>query len=76
MASDKAFGLHRVLCPASVLLAIDDFSTCCSKEARFFLALLLWQMNEYWGSADNIKAYTEARANAAAEQAIQSTIEK
>lgn len=73
---NMAFGLERVLCPASIMLAVNDFSTNCSQEARYFLALLLWQMNEYWGSADDIAVNTEARANAAAEKAIRSGVKE
>ena len=46
---DMAWGLARVLAPSSALIAIAGFSKDCDKEARYLLALMLWQMNVYWG---------------------------
>ncbi len=69
---DMAMGLERVLAPSSALIAIAGFSKDCDKEARYLLALRLWQMNVYWGSPDRISVGSEALAYAAADSAIRS----
>lgn len=67
---DMAWGQERILAPSSVLIAITAFSKSCDQETRYFLALLLWQMNTYWGSPDRVSACTESLALAAADSAI------
>lgn len=69
---DMAFGQERVLAPSSALIAIDGVAKGSDQETRYGLALTLWQMNEYWGSPNRISMGTEARAYAAALQAIRS----
>ncbi|MBI1990886.1 MAG: hypothetical protein HYS65_14425 [Betaproteobacteria bacterium] len=69
---DMAMGLARVLAPSSALIAIAGFSRACDKDARYLLALRLWQMNAYWGSPDRVSVGSEASAYAAADSAIRS----
>lgn len=69
---DMAMGLERVLAPSSALIAIAGFSKNCDKEARYLLALRLWQMNVYWGSPDRVSVGSEAIAYAGADSAIRS----
>ncbi len=69
---DMAMGLERVLAPSSALIAIAGFSKDCDKEARYLLALRLWQMNVYWDSPDRVSVGSEALAYAAADSAIRS----
>jgi len=69
---NMAMGLERVLGPSSPLIAIAGFSRACDEETRYFLALLLWHMNAYWGSPDRVSLGTEALAYAAADSAIRS----
>jgi hypothetical protein len=69
---DMAMGLARVLAPSSALVAITGFSRACDQETRYFLALLLWQMNAYWGSPDRMSVGSEALAYATADSAIRS----
>ena len=66
------FGMARVLAPSSALIAIAAFSRACDQETRYFLALLLWQMNAYWGSPDRVSVGSEALAYGIAESAIRS----
>jgi hypothetical protein len=72
---DMAFGLERVLAPSSVLIAMSAFSRHCGQEARHFLALLLIQMNSYWGDPDGVTVGSETHAYAAAEAAIRTAQE-
>ena len=67
-----ALGLERVLVPSAALIAIAGFSHECGQEARYLLALRMWQMNVFWRSPDRISVGTEAQAYAAADQAIRS----
>jgi len=69
---DMAMGLERVLAPSSALVAIAAFSRACDQETRYFLALLLWQMNAYWASPDRVSFGSEALAYATADSAIRS----
>ena len=69
---DMAMGLERVLAPSSALVAIAGSSRACDQETRYFLALLLWQMNVYWGSPHRVSLGSEALAYAAADSAIRS----
>ncbi len=69
---DMRFGLERVLAPSSALIAISGFSDACDEETRYFLALLLWQMNVYWRSPEGVSTGSEAVAYAAADSAIRS----
>lgn len=65
-------GQERVLAPASTLAAITGFARTADPEARYLLALRLWQMNEYWGTPDRIKLMSESIAYATADAAIRS----
>jgi hypothetical protein len=67
-----AWGLERILAPSAALIAIAGFSRECQRETRHFLALFLSQMNQFWGSPDRIALGTDARAYAAAHQALHS----
>ncbi len=69
---DMALGLERILAPSSALIAITVFSRACNQETRYFLALLLWQMNAFWQSPDGVSFCSEAVAYAAADSAIRS----
>ena len=69
---DMAMELERVLAPSSALIAVAGLSTACDQETRYFLALLLWQMNVYWGSPHRVSLGSEALAYAAADSAIRS----
>jgi len=69
---DMAMGLERVLAPSSALIAIAGFSRTCDQEARYVLALYLWQMNVYWSSPDRASIGSDALAYAAAHSAIRS----
>lgn len=69
---DMTMGLERILAPSSALIAIAGFSRACDQETRYFLALLLWQMNAYWGSPDRMSFCSEALAYSAADSAIRS----
>jgi len=63
---DMAWGQEAVLAPSSALIAIAGFSRACDQETRYSLALLLWQMNVYWGSPDRVSVGSEALAYATA----------
>lgn len=69
---NMAIGFEKVLTPSSALIAIADFSQGCDQETRYLLALLLWQMNAYWGSPDRVSIGSEAVAYSIAESAIRS----
>jgi hypothetical protein len=69
---DMSFGQERILAPSSALIAITGFARACNQETRYALALMLWQMNAYWGSPKRVSLETEARAFAAARNAIKS----
>lgn len=71
---DMPLGLERVLVPSSALIAISGFMrSCTDSEERLYLALLLSQMNAYWGSPERISFKSEAIAYAAAHSAIESS---
>ncbi len=61
-----AFGLERVLAPASALLAIDSYLKSTDREGCYELAVLLWQVNEFYGAPDNVRLGQEQAALAAA----------
>lgn len=67
---DMPMGGERVLAPASVLLAITNLSWELDDQDRQGLAILLWQVNRYYRSPDQISLTSEAKAVAAAMQAI------
>lgn len=65
-----AFGLERVLAPASALLAIDSYLKSTDREGCYELAVLLWQVNEFYGAPDNVRLGQEKAALAAAMEAL------
>ena len=69
---EMKMGLNKILAPSSALIAIATFSRESDREARYLLALRLWQMNVHWGAAAKICAGSEAVACAAADAAIRS----
>lgn len=67
-----AFGQERILAPASSLIAIRSYAESTDKEGRYELAVLLWQINEFYGSPDRVRIGSESQALAAATTAIRS----
>lgn len=67
-----AFGQERILAPASVLISITSYAESTDYEGRYELALLLWQINEFYGSPDRVSIGSETKALAAATNAIRS----
>lgn len=67
-----AFGQERILAPASPLIAIRSYAESTDKEGRYELAVLLWQINEFYGSPDRVRIGSESQALAAAITAIRS----
>lgn len=67
-----ALGQERILAPASVLIAITSYIETTDQEGCYELAVLLWQVNEYYGSADRVRIGSETEALAAATSAIRS----
>lgn len=65
-----ALGLERILAPASALIAITSYAASTDREGRYELALFLWQVNEFYGSPDNVRIGSEPKAVAAATAAI------
>lgn len=66
------FGQERILAPASVLVAITSYAESTDQEGRYELAVLLWQVNEFYGSPDRVRIGSESKALAAATTAIRS----
>lgn len=69
---NMALGQERILAPASVLLTITFYLQSTDQEGCYELAVLLWQVNEYYGSPDRVRIGTETKAVAAATSAIRS----
>jgi hypothetical protein len=67
-----AFGQERILAPASPLIAIMSYAESTDQEGRYELAVLLWQINEFYGSPDSVRMGSESKALAAATAAIRS----
>ena len=67
-----AFGQERILAPASPLIAITSYAGSTDQEGRYELAVLLWQVNEFYGSPDRVLIGSESKALAAATTAIRS----
>jgi len=67
-----ASGQERILAPASPLIAISSYAQSTGPEDRYRLALLLWQVNQFYGSADRVRMGSESEALAAAITAIRS----
>ncbi|HEY0719879.1 MAG TPA: hypothetical protein VGE50_01370 [Gammaproteobacteria bacterium] len=67
---DMAAGQERVYAPSSVLIAIAGLSENGDRTTRYLLARLLWQMNVYWGTPNQVPFFSEALAYAAAVSAI------
>lgn len=69
---DMPTELERLLAPSSALIAIAGFSKACDQVSRYFLARLLWQMNVFWESPNQVSLFSETLAYAAADAAIRS----
>jgi len=69
---EMAFGQEKILAPASVLIAITSYAESTDQEGHYELAVLLWQINEFYGSPDRIRIGSESKALAAAANAIRS----
>ena len=67
-----ALGQERILAPASVLIAITSYAQSTDQEGHYDLAVLLWQLNEFYGSPDRVRMGSETKALAAATAAIRS----
>lgn len=67
-----AIGQERILAPASALIATTSYAGSTDQEGRYELAVLLWQINEYYGSPDRVRIGSESKALAAATSAIRS----
>ena len=67
-----ALGQTRVLAPASPLITITSYAKSTDQEGRYELAVLLWQVNEFYGSPDGVRLGSESKALAAATTAIRS----
>lgn len=67
-----AFGQERILAPASPLIAITSYAESTDQEGRYELAVLLWQVNEFYGSPNRVRIGSESKALAAATTAIRS----
>ena len=67
-----ALGQERILAPASALIAITSYAESTDQEGRYELSVLLWQINEFYGSPDRVRIGSESKALAAATTAIRS----
>ena len=67
-----ALGQERILAPASVLIAITSYAQSTDQEGQYELAVLLWQLNEFYGSPDRVRMGSATKALAAATAAIRS----
>jgi hypothetical protein len=67
-----AWGQERILAPASPLIAITSYAESTDQEGRYELAILLWQINEFYGSPDGVRMGSESNALASATSAIRS----
>ena len=67
-----ALGKERILAPASPLIAIRSYAESTDQEGHYELAVLLWQINEFYGSPVSIRMGSESKALAAATAAIRS----
>lgn len=67
-----ALDQERILAPASPLIAITSYAESTDQEGRYELAVLLWQVNEFYGSPDRVRIGSESKALAAATSAIRS----
>jgi len=65
-----AFGQERIFAPASALIAITSYAESTDQKGRYELAVLLWQVNEFYGSPDRVRIGSESKALAAATTAI------
>lgn len=65
-------GQERILAPASVLITIRSYAESMDQEGCYEQAVLLWQINEFYGSVDSIRVGSESKALAAATAAIRS----
>jgi hypothetical protein len=59
---EMAWGLERILTPASLLIAMHSYSKSTDQESRYELAMFLWQINEFYKSPEQIKPFKEATA--------------
>jgi hypothetical protein len=59
---EMAWGLERILTPASLLIAVHSYSKSIDQESRYELAMFLWQINEFYKSPEQIKPFREAIA--------------
>ena len=59
---DMAFGLERVLAPASALIAIKAFADNSDQEGVYELATLLWLINEYYRTPQRARPGLESDA--------------
>lgn len=69
-----ANGQERILAPASVLVAITSFTQITGQDEQYELALLLWQINQYYGSPNRIHVGSESDALFAATTAIKGSL--
>ncbi len=67
---EMAIGQERVLAPASVLVAITSYAQAADTDGNYELAVLLWQINEFYGSPDGVRMGSETKALATATGAI------
>jgi hypothetical protein len=65
-----ALGHERILAPACSLIAITSYVESTDQEGRYELAVLLWQLNEFYGSPDGLRLGREHEALAAATASI------
>lgn len=66
------WGQERILVPASILIMITSYAKSADQEGRYYLALLLWQINEFYHSANRVHIGSESNALKAAMTAIRS----
>jgi hypothetical protein len=67
-----ALGQERILAPASALIAITSYTQSTDQEGCYELAVLLWKINEFYGSPDRVRVGREHEALSAATAAIRS----
>jgi hypothetical protein len=67
---DMTFGLERVLAPSSALIAIASYADGTDNEGRYELAVVLWQINSFYGEPGAVQVGTEHIALAAATAAM------
>jgi hypothetical protein len=65
-----ALGKERIFAPASSLLAIKSLADSSDQEGCYELAILLWQINEYYRTPERMRLATESKALAFALAAI------